>query len=866
MPASHPHHRSCPFFAPGVFRRLVAVTALGAALAGPGRADELVVPSAATDERVFVSGVADSFDAVRAAVARAKQTSGRDYRVVIVDSADAAGGARGLLDQLVEKWREQTAGTEGGFDGSADVTIVLDERHHQLAMLVPWGVEVGSGLDPDTLQEQLIRKVFVPRAKDGLYDQGLAELVTATESWVQERADEKLAREQAARIFRTRTLPLGVAGLAGAGVLGGLLLQWSRHARRLRAARKKMAAFKGDVVALSDLLDAEQERHRMLPHTDPDFKTPMDGMTRAAYDNVQAAIRRYRERWLGLMDVWEKAQQRLDSEWFLGTAAAEDALRMLDSAEARPPLADVAGECRGPLDVLEQAHEKARELLAAAETDAATAATRLEALGRRGRSGGSFQAALAEVARMRERARDEVERDPVASRGRLEAAATTMANVTAGVDAIEAGDDRRQRASAQTDELEGRIRSRRAEGWLLNENGANPDDRVAHARESCDLAARLLDAGETEAAGERLADAEQANAEATALVESIVAARAKAEELLPGCLARLEAVAARRDRVIRACEQLAAGFAERSWSDVADNVAKADAGLGRARALVAEAATAADARRQEYFRAVALLEESIRQLDWIEGCHAAVTERLAELEALRSSLPPRRDAVREKIVTLERQLHRQQTDRVRANERCREAARILNAADGELAAVRPDLRQAAQFVEAADTAAARAEQFAAEDDRLARQAAGDIEETDSLVRRVAAWYAEGVQADVRGAAAVLETAKSLLERQRYEESIKAAGESAHAAQAAYAAATAEADRRRMRRQQEIRQRQLEDSFTRMSRGAGPWVIQLPGGMFSGPDPWRSLESRPAAPAPSRTAGDGWSRDIAQVGW
>jgi hypothetical protein len=70
----------------------------------------------------------------------------------------------------------------------------------------------------------------------------------------------------------------------------------------------------------------------------------------------------------------------------------------------------------------------------------------------------------------------------------------------------------------------------------------------------------------------------------------------------------------------------------------------------------------------------------------------------------------------------------------------------------------------------------------------------------------------------------------------------------------------------MRRQQEIRQRQLEESFTRMSRGAGPWVIQLPGGTFSGPDPWRSLESRPAAAAPSRTAGDGWSRDIAQVGW
>jgi hypothetical protein len=49
--------------------------------------------------------------------------------------------------------------------------------------------------------------------------------------------------------------------------------------------------------------------------------------------------------------------------------------------------------------------------------------------------------------------------------------------------------------------------------------------------------------------------------------------------------------------------------------------------------------------------------------------------------------------------------------------------------------------------------------------------------------------------------------------------------------------------------------------------AGPWVIQLPGGMFSGPDPWRSLQSGPRTSGPSRTAGGGgWSRDIAQVGW
>jgi hypothetical protein len=212
---------------------------------------------------------------------------------------------------------------------------------------------------------------------------------------------------------------------------------------------------------------------------------------------------------------------------------------------------------------------------------------------------------------------------------------------------------------------------------------------------------------------------------------------------------------------------------------------------------------------------------------------------------------------------LARQLERQRTDRARANERCREAARLLETADAGLAADRPDLLQAERLVEAGDATAARAAELAAEDERLARQAESEIEETEAVVRRAAAWYGEGVQADLRPARQQLETAAALLGRQRYEDAIKAAGEAALTAQAAYAAATAEAERRRYRRQQEIQRRRMQDSFARSAGGAGPWVISLPGGRLSGPDPWRSLQ----APSTStRSAGGGWSRDIAQVNW
>jgi hypothetical protein len=838
-------------------RLLGPVVALLASFAVAGETSIPAAPERDAPPRVFVSGVADDFARTRAAIAEAKSTSGRDYNVVVVDTA--AGDATALLDEVVARWRAEG---RGGFNPAADVTIVLDVGDRQIAMDVPWSLEA-TGLGRGVLENELISRVFVPRAKDGLLDEGLADLVNATERWVRDKAAAKQRAAEAARVFKTRTLPLGLAGLGAAGLLGGLAVQWARHGSRLRAARARLATFKSEVVALSDLLDTEQERHRMLPHADPDFQTPMQGMTRAAYDNVQAAIRRYRERWLGLMDVWEKAEAKVDSEWFLGTGAAEEAIRLLDSAAARPPLADVSAECKAPLDALETAHEQAREAATVVDTTLAELASRLDAVGRRGRSNAPFQAALAEVTRGRQGAGEHVESDPVAARGGLDELRSVLESTRGRIDALEAADDRRQRAVAATADIVQKVRDRRAEGWLLDEPGANPDDRLDAAARHGAVAAQLLDSGETEAAVGHVERAEQANAEAVALVENVVAARAKAEELLPSCVARVEALVATRRSATAARDQLAAGYAEAAWADVADNVARADDGLMRVKTLIDEARAALAPDRQHYLRGVALLEEVVRQEDWVEGCLVAVTDRLAELDGLRSAFPGRRDRTAGRATALEQRLRRQRTDRVRANERCREAGRIIDVADQGMAVARPDPRQASRLIEAADAAVSRGEELADEDDRLARQAVNDIDETDALVRRVAAWYAEGVQADVRSAAAAVDSARSLLERQRYEEAIHTVAEASQQARIAYATATAEADRRRIQRQQEIQRRQLEESFARMSRGAGPWVVRLPGGTFTGPDPWRSMSARPPR---SSAAGGGWSRDVAQVTW
>jgi hypothetical protein len=858
-------------------RMLATAMALSiAAWAATAPAEQPVAVSASEARQVYVSGVKESFAKVKAAVEQAAAESGRKYRVIVVgDAGGESDGVTRLLDSLVERWRQETESRPGGgpataFDPARDVTIVLGVADRQIAMRAPWGLEVSSGLDPETIKSELITKVFVPKAKDKLFDEGLADLVAATEKWVKDRTALKAARAEATRVFYSRTLPLTAAGLLGFGALAAFFLQRARHDRKLHEARKKLAAFKNEVVSLSDLLDTQQERHRMLPHTDPDFKTPMQGLTRSTYDTVQSAIRRYRERWLVLMDVWEKAEGQINSEWFLGTAAADEAIRLLDSAEARPPLEAVAGECRAPLDALEKAHETARGLVDELSTRISAAGGRLDAIAARGRSQAVFQPAVAEASRSLDAARHDLENDPVAARGRLDEASSALDRMLADVDRFEATDDRRSRAAAEADSVEQAIRAKRSEGWRLDEPGAVPDELVATARKNITLAAQLLDAGQAAGALAHVEQAEQANAEASALVENIVAARKRIEDLLPGCIARLAALAEQRGKAMQAIEHLAAAYAEASWADVADNIGKADEGVERASLLVKEAQAAVAAERQHYFRGVALVDEALRQEEWAEGCYQAISDRRAELDQLAGSLPRRRDTVASRVAALGRQLERQRTDRVRANERCREADRLVDAASRGLAATRPDLRQVVQVIDAADAAAARATELAAEDERLARQAFSDLEETDGVVRRVAAWYAEGVSADVQAAHAGIEAAKRLLSQQRYEESIHASAEAARVAKEAYAAAAAEADRRRQRRQLELQRRSMEEAFTRMSRGFGPWVINLPGGTFTGPDPWRSIGAgggarMPSVPSP-RTARGGWSTNTVQVGW
>lgn len=824
------------------------------------------------ESRVIVSGVPDSFAEVHKAIDEAEAAGKRGYRVFVVDRAGwGDNSARDTLDSLIERANRRLAeGEQVGFDPARDVAILLETEGRKIAMRVPYELEKSLGLDTATVDRELLESAFLPRARDGQYARGLADLVAGTERWISEAEAAQVRRAENRRILMTRTLPLAAAGLVALAGVVWLLLARSRRDQRLSEARRRLAAFKRDVMGLSDLLDAQRERHRMLPHADADFATPMEGLTRDTYDQVAAAIRRYRERWLRLMDIWERAESLISQQGPLGTEAAGKAIELLEAADATPPLDEVAGACRGPLDLLERAHERARELAREASSALEHLGSRLDGLPARGRADAALRPRQSEAIAAVEAVGEHLETDPLAAIAELEEAAGLIDALGATVDDCEQTDARLDAAVARRESLTAEVAKWRAEGWLLVEAGANPDTHLARCAEAESIAAAQLDRGEVDDAKLHVAEADHALDETERLLARVAEARPRAEGLLAAVAARLDGLEAAEPDLLAVVEHLAAHYASDAFADVADVVIEGQAAVGRGRRLLAEARSAADPSRQHYFHAVAMLEEAERQADWIAATHAATIERRRELDGLAAELPSRESAVAATVEGLLGQLTRQRTDRVRANEHAREAMELLGRARSAGSTGRFDPRVVTNLLSEAELAAGRAAEFAREDDRLARQAFAEIEEADGLVRRVASWYEEGITIDAKPAERLLDEARQQLGRMAYEEAIRGCAEASRLAREAHAAAAAEARSRRQRRIEAVRRRQLAESFERLAKGVGPWLIQLPGGPMAGPNPWRAAGGGRSGggsfAGSSRTGIGGWSSRTSQRGW
>ena len=181
---------------------------------------------------------------------------------------------------------------------------------------------------------------------------------------------------------QTHTLPMVlmvVLVLVGVAALG---LLYYRKRRLQGAVEKEFQGFREKAVALMDQLDALRQRHKTLPSTDPDFTAPMSGATLALYNAVEADLNGLWDRWLKVMELWDRAQKLVRSGSGLAVRQAEEARKLLDQGDIDDLLRQSAS-CKERLDRLNRGHEQAHDALEAGRRGAGRAA-RVRQPGHRG--------------------------------------------------------------------------------------------------------------------------------------------------------------------------------------------------------------------------------------------------------------------------------------------------------------------------------------------------------------------------------------------------------------------------------------------------------------------------------------------------
>ncbi len=167
---------------------------------------------------------------------------------------------------------------------------------------------------------------------------------------------------------QTHAVPLALMALLvllGVAALGYL---YYRKRQLQLAVEERFKVFRGEAVSLMDRLDGLRRRHETLPLTDPDFTQPMAGAMLALYNAVDADLKVLWDRWLEVMELWDRAQKLVRSGEGPAFRNAEEARRLMARGGVDELLRQSAF-CNERLDRLNRGHELARESLEAGRAE-----------------------------------------------------------------------------------------------------------------------------------------------------------------------------------------------------------------------------------------------------------------------------------------------------------------------------------------------------------------------------------------------------------------------------------------------------------------------------------------------------------------
>ena len=868
-----------------------------------------------TGERLTFSDVdSTAWQSLPAVIADLEKTGTQTYYVVVVQSSGYGPTAtRDYTDRLYEHWMQQAARNSLPLDTQRSVLLVLAVQNRQLSVHAGQTLLQSYGMTAQTIDQQLVQPHFIPYAKAGNYPDGVRILLTQINDRILAHdasvVQQNTINQQPAAITPSSQVPVSPAAaepaadqttvlstptsviptdhamqetppsgplsvlssrtvLAGTAMVIGLLtlliLRWL-HLRVRHTLQAQMQVYRQHVVQLSDDIDALCERHRMLPFTDKDYKEPILGETLSMYEGIQTSLEQLRQRWLELMDVWDKVDTLSRNEHYFGRSRLREAAAMLQQVPVNEVESTLNHQCVKALDRLEDAHEQVVRLDMSLTESLQRVQQQLAQLQSLQLSVAPYQSSLDKVAEQRASAARIVVPDPIGSQSIQTAAGELLRSVGQLTERIlqhRRGIDELSQNLAKTSDW---LKSLRIGGMKFCEDNSDPSPLFPTIQHHCDECLKLLNLGEAETAAEHLKQGFSLAAQAQAAIQMQVDSKEFCHREIPVRTTDQRQLDAQLKSLEPVLQVLETDFAAASWSHVANLRSSVSDAVLHGSTVLSDATVAGSETVQHYQKAA----EALRQLKQLQDettiLIASGAQRLQQLRQLQSETTAELNQLQQERSRVAALLQSSGADRAAANRRFQDAETALQEQIQTAARSRADWPQIAESLTSVRREFSTAEQMAREDIRLAEQAAQVILNAQRELRQAESFYRAGFKANVIAVSRQLQEAQQVLNGQQYERAIELANSVISASRQELRKAQSAADAAEQRREQERRDRDravgtgmgvISTGLTNSSCG-----VHTSGNVehFSAPNPPSNVSHSP-------TSSSSWSSETSQSSW
>ncbi|MFK7819844.1 MAG: hypothetical protein AB8G99_14075 [Planctomycetaceae bacterium] len=570
---------------------------------------------------------------------------------------------------------------------------------------------------------------------------------------------------------------------------------WIKHKLRRGKVEKELDAFKTRVVRSGDVMDGLREKHKKLPALDADFKVPMEGATREEYEAIEVVLDNYRDRWLELMDMWDKVQDLVETTGTGRKAQFSRASELLQDTSKLEQLAALESECRQRLQRLENAHEDAREAIGKVDGLSEDLIGALDEIEGREYAPDPYQTEMDSVAELTDAGTQKVDADPLTAVRTLgDAREQLEALLQRTRDVIQIEDDARA-MDQRVEELKERTGKMRSDGFLFAEPEASPDNAWKDYADIRDELKLHLNRGAIDTSQRAFDAMSRRTDELEMILDTSVEMQNNSRTLLDERRAALRTLLDKAAAAQLEEKHLETNYPVETWRGVIDNLESAREMVKTMSELLDQAEAAISLKTQHYIRARRLIEEVQEREADVTATIASVAERRQQLDKQKEECEGRISRIEAEADRIGRMLSESRADRDLCNNRYRMARDRVQDIVRSTQLEPTDWPYVATKVEECGADFERVEELFQQDLQLHGQAQGEIAQAEQEIRKARGFYRAGVSADLSRASGILLDASRALSNQDYERAVKHANEAQQAARDALTSARSKMERR-----------------------------------------------------------------------